>query len=56
MSKPINDMSDEELESELEIMRSTKIPTQPLPKSPKRVGAKSDKPRRKSVFDQLTED
>lgn len=51
MGKTIEEMTEEELDAEIAQMRSTRIPTQPLPKAPKRVGAKSGK--RRSVFDQL---
>lgn len=54
MGKLIDEMTEEELEAEIQQMRSMRIPTQPLPKAPKRVGAK-DKSKRRSVFDQLME-
>lgn len=54
MSKPIDQMTDEELAAELELMRSTRVPTQPLPKAPKRLDAKAKGTgKRKSIFDQL---
>ena len=53
MSKPIVDMTDDELQAEITRLQSFKVPAAPTAKSPKRPTDKEGKGRRAKWKDQL---
>lgn len=53
VNKPIDEMTSEELDAELERLQSVNIPSQPNPRKPKRMDDTSGKKKRRSLLDQI---